>query len=226
MTTFTQRVQHRFMIALCLLAGTAAIATTASQAATTPTATSKTATSKIATPQAANPQTVGSGQQLQVLRDCKVIYQRALQHDEQVAYSMLQQTEHNMREQQQPLEQMQQQLTVLQQEMDKVELQAGDPSHASHQRLRELGEQISRLTRQYQPEMTALENTAAIIEQDAKRFQTLIQRDLGNSQYDQIRVLTPGEQNSANDCSTGMFFGKSLQVLRTDAAKVQPGKPV
>ncbi len=221
MTTFTQRVQHRFMIALCLLAGTAAIATTASQAATTPTATSKTATSKIANPQAA-----GSGQQLQVLRDCKVIYQRALQHDEQVAYSMLQQTELNMREQQQPLEQMQQQLTVLQQEMDKVELQAGDPSHASHQRLRELGEQISRLTRQYQPEMTALENTAAIIEQDAKRFQTLIQRDLGNSQYDQIRVLTPGEQNSTNDCSTGMFFGKSLQALRTDAATVQPSKPV
>ena len=189
MTTYTQRVQHRFMIALCLLAGTAAAANTASQAATAQTATSQTATSQTAKTQAA-----GSGQQLQVLRDCKVIYQRALQHDEQVAYRMLQQTEQSMRERQQPLAQMQQQLAELQQAMDKVDLHPGDPSHATHQRLRELGEQMSQLTRQYQPEMTALENTAAIIEQDAKRFQTLIQRDLGNSQYDQIRVLTPGEQ--------------------------------
>jgi len=210
MTTFTQRVQHRFIIGLCLLTATAVAANTSSQAAT---------------PQTATSQAAGSGLQLQVLRDCKVIYQRALQHDEQVAYRMLQQTEQSMRAQQQPLAQMQQQLAVLQQEMDKVAIPTGDPSHASHQRLRELGEQISRLTRQYQPEMTALENTAAIIEQDAKRFQTLIQRDLGNSQYDQIRVLTPGAQNRANDCSTGMFFGKSLQVLRTDAAAAHTGKP-
>ncbi len=221
MTTFTQNVQHRLMITLCLLVGTAATAHTTSQAATAQTATSQTATAQTVKAQAAN-----AGQQLQVLRDCKVIYQRALQHDEQVAYSMLQQTEQSMRERQQPLEQMQQQLAELQQAMDKVDIHPGDPRHASHQRLRELGEQMSQLTRQYQPEMTALENTAAIIEQDAKRFQTLIQRDLGNSQYDQIRVLTPGKQTSANDCSKGMFFGKSLQVLRTDAAAAQPGKPV
>lgn len=209
MTIFAHRAHSRFMIALCLAVATAAT--------TSPATTAREANAvKEAT----------TGQQLQVLRDCKVIYQRALQHDEQVAYRMLQQTEQSMRERQQPLAQMQQQLAELQQAMDKVDIHPGDPRHASHQRLRELGEQMSQLTRQYQPEMTALENTAAIIEQDAKRFQTLIQRDLGNNPYDQIRVLAAGEQPSANDCSKGMFFGKSLQVLRTDAAAAQPGKPV
>jgi len=147
--------------------------------------------------------------QLQVLKDCKILQSRPLNHAEQTAYLMLQQSQQKMDGLQQPLEAMHQQLDALSEQMEQLN-KADDGTEPDYQKMGELGNQMSAVTAQFEPDMAALENHAAIVEQDAKRFEQLIKQNLTGQTFDQLRVLAPGETIAAGDCRRGLFYQASI----------------
>lgn len=160
--------------------------------------------------QAAKPTTPSQTYQLQVLKNCQLLQSRPLAADEQAAYLMLQQSQQKMAPLEQPIRQMQNKLDALHDAMTALNSSTGIALDTDA--MSELGNQMSAVTTQFQPELSALENQAALVEQDAKRFELLIKRQLTQQPYDQLRVLAPGEQIAAGDCRRGLFYQASLDL--------------
>lgn len=147
--------------------------------------------------------------QLQILKDCQVLQTRPLTRAETDAYLTMDAQQQQMAKLQAPLDAMEQQLASLQQAMQRSQQGSVNSRIAEQQRIAKTMEAV---VASYQPDIDAIEMHSHALEQDAERFQRLIQQDLTGEHYDQLRVLAPGEQAVAGECKKGMFYHVSYDI--------------
>lgn len=202
MSSLVIRPQHKiYSLALLLL-----IATTAC---------SQAVSSQIASAATTTP--TSNDYQLQILKNCEFVKQRALSTEEIALYQQLKTAEQNMTALQAPLDLMEQQLatqTKLLEEMSaQIEQQAqrGEPDPVLLETQAELSQQISAIVDSFEPDIKAVSANGAQIGAIADEFTALLAKDTPAGSYDQMRVVAPGEQ-ATKDCNNGMFFHKSFSV--------------
>lgn len=199
---------------LLVLAATACSQAVSSQVATptTPLTTSAPVTS------------ASTDYQLQILKNCEFVKQRALSAAEIALYQQLKSAEQNMTALQAPLDLMEQQLesqTKLLESMSaQIEQQAqyGEPDPVLLETQAELSQQISAIVDSFEPDIAAVSANGEQIGVIADQFTALLAKDTPDGSYDQMRVIGPGEQTT-KDCNNGMFFHKSFSVKSLKAMK-------
>ncbi|RVU37115.1 hypothetical protein EOE67_12460 [Rheinheimera riviphila] len=162
--------------------------------------------------------------QLQILKNCEFVKQRALSSEEIALYQQLKSAEQNMTALQAPLDLMEQQLesqTKLLESMSaQIEQQAqhGEPDPVLLETQAELSQQISAIVDSFEPDIAAVSANGEQIGVIADQFTALLAKDTPAGSYDQMRVISPGEQTT-KDCNNGMFFHKSFSVKSLKAMK-------
>jgi hypothetical protein len=156
--------------------------------------------------------------QLQILKNCEFIKQRALSVEEIALYQKLKTAEQDMTALQAPLDLMEQQLAtqtkLLEAMSTQIEQQAqqqGEPDPVLLETQAELSQQISAIVDSFEPDIAAVSAHGEQISTIADKFTALLAKDTPAGSYDQMRIIAPGEQ-AAKDCNNGMFFQKSLSV--------------
>lgn len=164
--------------------------------------------------------------QLQILKNCEFVKQRALTREEVALYQKLKSAEQNMQALQAPLDLMEQQLgaqTKLLESMSaQIEQQAesqGEPDPVLLETQAELSQQISAIVDSFEPDIKAVSANGEQIGKIADEFTALLAKDTPAGSYDQMRVIAPGEA-VVKDCNNGMFFHKSFSVKTLQAMKV------
>ncbi len=193
-----------------MLVATAACSEAVSSQVANSTATAATATS--------------NSYQLQILKNCQFVKQRALSVEEIALYQKLKSAEQNMTALQAPLELMEQQLAtqtkLLESMSEQIEQQAqqGEPDPVLLETQAELSQQISAIVDSFEPDIKAVSANGDQIGVIADEFTKLLTKDSPAGSYDQIRIIGPGEQ-ATKDCNNGMFFHKSFSVKSLKAMK-------
>jgi len=155
--------------------------------------------------------------QLQILKNCDFVKQRALSKEEVALYYKLKNAEMHMTELQAPLDLLEQQLgsqTKLLETMSaqiEQQLAYGDPDPLLLETQSELSEQISEIVDNFEPDLAAVSSQGEKIGELAKNFTQQITKNLAAGSYDQIRILKPGDAMEKN-CQQGIFFQKSFTV--------------
>ena len=162
--------------------------------------------------------------QLQILKNCEFVKQRALSQEEIVLYQKLKNAENNTAALQAPLDLMEQQLETQTKLIESMSAQieqqvaSGDPDPLLLETQAELGQEISAIVDSFEPELAAVSKHGEEIGVIADEFTALLAKDAPAGSYDQIRIIAPGEQ-AAKDCNNGMFFQKSFSVKSLQAMK-------
>ncbi len=164
----------------------------------------------------AKPQNSGrSGYQLQVLKNCKVLSERALNAQELKLYQELQLAEQRMKQLEAPLKQMEVELATQSKALEhltsQIEQQAGqrqgpDPQLLAQQA--EFSSRISAVVDSHQADIDALSSQGQYIATVATEFEQLVIKPLDKGSYDQIRLFPQGDK-APTDCQQGMFFSAS-----------------
>jgi len=207
---FTPQLHKKLGLTLVVLIATAACSQAVSSQVANSTATATTTSS--------------NSYQLQILKNCEFVKQRALSVEEIALYQQLKSAEKNMTALQAPLELMEQQLatqTKLLEEMSaQIEQQAqqGEPDPVLLETQAELSQQISAIVDSFEPDIAAVSANGEQIGVIADQFTALLTKDTPAGSYDQMRVISPGEQVT-KDCNNGMFFNKSFSVKSLKAMK-------
>jgi|GEM_PF-3108281 len=216
-TTATRSQQKLLSMTLVLLLAT----TACSQAVNSQVATSATTPTPTSTASTAG----NSSYQLQILKNCEFVKQRALSVEEIALYQQLKSAEQNMTALQAPLDLMEQQLeaqTKLLETMSaQIEQQAqqqGEPDPVLLETQAELSQKISAIVDSFEPDIAAVSAHGEQIGVIADQFTALLAKDAPAGSYDQMRVIGPGEQ-ATKDCNNGMFFHKSFSVKSLKAMK-------
>ncbi|ALZ76868.1 hypothetical protein [Rheinheimera sp. F8] len=170
----------------------------------------------LAAQQSSAKQSAPTDYKLQVLKDCKLLSERALTAAELDAWQNLKKAELKMDQLQIPLDQMSKALEPHQDKMEQLsaelELQTKRdrmPDETLLEQTRMTAERIEDITDSYQGDIDAISSYGDEISKVAKTFEQQITAQLPQGSYDQLRVLKPGEQPDKN-CQSGMFFSKSL----------------
>ena len=167
---------------------------------------------------------VSSDYQLQMLKNCEFVKQRALSNKEIALYHKLKNAENNMDLLQAPLDLMEQQLEAQTKLMESMSTQIerqvayGVPDPMLLETQAELSQEISAIVESFAPELAAVSKHGEEIGVIADEFTALLATDAPAGSYDQIRIIAPGEQ-AAKDCNNGMFFQKSFSVKSLQAMK-------
>lgn len=216
MSTPVTRPQHKLVsLSLVLILATTACSQAVSSQVATPT-TQLTTSAPVTS--------ASNDYQLQILKNCEFVKQRALSRDEIALYEKLQNAEQNMTSLQAPLALMEQQLatqTKLLEEMSaQIEQQAqqGEPDPVLLETQAELSQQISAIVDSFEPDIEAVSANGDQIGAIADEFTALLTKDTAADSYDQIRIISPGEP-ATKDCNNGMFFHKSFSVKSLQAMR-------
>jgi len=207
----TPYMKKNLGITLVLLVATAACSQAVSSQVTKPTTTAVSSTT--------------DRYQLQILKNCEFIKQRALSVEEIALYQKLKTAEQNMTALQAPLDLMERQLAtqtkLLEAMSTQIEQQAqqqGEPDPVLLETQAELSQQISAIVDSFEPDIAAVSVHGEQISTIADKFTALLAKDTPAGSYDQMRIIAPGEQ-AAKDCNNGMFFQKSISVKSLKAMK-------
>lgn len=175
----------------------------------------------LASQQVTAQQALATGHKLQVLKDCKLLSERALTPVEISAWQDLKKAELKMDQLQIPLDQMSKALQPHQDKMEQlsVELEQQTKSHRIPdnellEQTRMTAERIEDITDSYQGDIDAISSYGDHISQVAKVFEQQVTAQLPTGSYDQLRVVAPGDKSAA-DCKSGMFFSKSLRFNKS-----------
>ncbi|MDZ7869708.1 MAG: hypothetical protein U5L02_11030 [Rheinheimera sp.] len=171
----------------------------------------------LAAQQAPAQQSAPTNYKLQVLKDCKLLSERPLTTAELSAWQNLKKAELKMDQLQIPLDQMSKALEPHQDKMEQLSAELEQqtkrdrmPDEDLLEQTRLTAERIEDITDSYQGDIDAISSYGDEISKVAKTFEQQITAQLPQGSYDQLRVLTPGEQPDKN-CQSGMFFSKSLR---------------
>jgi len=156
--------------------------------------------------------------QLQILKNCQFVKQRALTIDEIALYQKLKSAEQNMTTLQAPLDLMEQQLEAqtklleaMSAQIEEQAQQQGEADPVLLETQEELSQQISAIVDSFEPDIAAVSAHGEQIGTIADEFTALLAKDTPAGSYDQMRIVAPGEQ-ATKDCNNGMFFHKSFSV--------------
>jgi hypothetical protein len=214
MVTITRLFKQKLSLPLMLVLATTACSQAVSSTVVAPSASATAATATSAS----------SDYQLQILKNCEFVKQRALSKEEIALYQKLKNAEKNMAALQAPLDLMEQQLETQTKFMESMSAQieqqvaSGDPDPLLLETQAELGQEISAIVDSFEPELAAVSKHGEEIGAIADEFTALLAKDAPDGSYDQIRIIAPGEQ-AAKDCNNGMFFQKSFTVKSLQAMK-------
>lgn len=165
-------------------------------------------------------QSTPAGHKLQVLKDCKLVSERALTASELSAWQDLKTAELKMDQLQIPLDQMSEALSPLQDKMDQLSAELEQqtkrdrmPDETLLEQTRLTADRIEDITDSYQGDIDAISSFSQEMERVANVFKQQMTKDLPDGSYDQLRVLLPGEINTSG-CQTGMFLHKSIDKVK------------
>lgn len=155
--------------------------------------------------------------QLVAYKNCELVFQQTMTEEQNNAYNNLKEFEQKMNLQEGPLEVFETQMELLSEQMKAVSkiayVEDGNTITINKGLLEEqetIAEQIDLLVKEYQPELTKLEEYGDKISEAADTFERLMPDEIKNDELDFVRIFDINDTPAQKDCG----YNNSITFVR------------